>query len=131
MTVVVDSSVWINLLRGAATRDALLLKAALTTRRVILGDLVYLEIMRGVIDGRAASLRRWLEAYEMRSFSSVELAKLAATNYATLRLKGLTVRNSIDMLIGTYCIANKIALLHADRDFDPMEEHLGLKVYRG
>ena len=33
-----------------------------------------------------------------------------------------------DLIIGTYCIANDHTLLHSDRDFDPMERLLGLKV---
>jgi predicted nucleic acid-binding protein len=37
----------------------------------------------------------------------------------------------IAILIGTFCILNHLPLLHADRDFDALEEHLGLVVYRG
>jgi hypothetical protein len=32
------------------------------------------------------------------------------------------------MIIGTFCIANGHALLHDISDFDPMAEHLGLRV---
>jgi predicted nucleic acid-binding protein len=35
---------------------------------------------------------------------------------------------TIDLIIGTYCIEHNHTLLHADRDFDPMETLLGLKV---
>ena len=42
--------------------------------------------------------------------------------------KGITVRKTIDVLIGTYCIENDVALLHDDQDFLPMEQHLGLQV---
>jgi predicted nucleic acid-binding protein len=43
-----------------------------------------------------------------------------------LRRLGITVRKTIDLLIGTYCLANDCALLHSDHDFDPMTRHLGL-----
>ena len=49
-----------------------------------------------------------------------------ARHYRQLRSKGITVRKTIDLVIGTFCIANGHSLLHADRDFEPMEEHLGL-----
>ena len=36
------------------------------------------------------------------------------------------VRKNIDLLIGTWCIENRTALLHNDTDFRPMARHLGL-----
>ena len=49
-------------------------------------------------------------------------------NYRAMRKKGITVRKTIDVLIGTYCIENDVSLLHDDQDFVPMEQHLGLQV---
>jgi hypothetical protein len=40
------------------------------------------------------------------------------------------VRKTIDVMIATYCILHGLELLHADRDFDAMEQHLGLQVCR-
>ncbi|WP_454062674.1 hypothetical protein [Candidatus Nitrospira salsa] len=37
------------------------------------------------------------------------------------------VRKTIDVIIGTYCLAHHIPLLYTDRDFDPMVRYLGLK----
>lgn len=51
----------------------------------------------------------------------------SAANYRTLRSKGITVRKTIDVLIGAFCIANDHVLLHADQDFGPMQTHLGLR----
>ena len=35
-----------------------------------------------------------------------------------------------DLIIATFCIENDFDLLHNDRDFDPMERLLGLRVRR-
>ena len=43
-------------------------------------------------------------------------------------LPAVTVRKTPDLIIGTYCIEHGHPLLHADRDFEPMREHLGLQV---
>ena len=51
-----------------------------------------------------------------------------ARNYRALRAAGCTVRKTPDLIIGTYCIEHGHPLLHADRDFEPMREHLGLQV---
>ncbi len=42
--------------------------------------------------------------------------------------KGITVRKTIDIIIGTYCKIEKIPLLHNDKDFEPMVKYLKLKV---
>jgi hypothetical protein len=46
-----------------------------------------------------------------------------------LRRRGVTVRKTIDVIIASYCILHQIELLHADRDFDAMAQHLGLALY--
>jgi len=55
-----------------------------------------------------------------------ELALKSAMNYRLLRRKGVTVRKTIDVMIGTFCIHHRLPLLHDDRDFDPMVKLLGL-----
>jgi len=45
------------------------------------------------------------------------------------RASGLKTRKeTIDTIIGTFCIEKRIELLHNDRDFDVMVEHLGLEA---
>ena len=56
-----------------------------------------------------------------------ELALRSAQHYRVLRKRGVTVRKTIDVIIGTYCIEHQIPLLHNDRDFIPMVLHLGLR----
>jgi hypothetical protein len=41
---------------------------------------------------------------------------------------GITVGKTIDLIIGTFCIARGHALLAADGDFRPMARHLGLAL---
>jgi predicted nucleic acid-binding protein len=43
-----------------------------------------------------------------------------------VRRRGVTIRKTIDLLIGTWCIENRRPLLHNDSDFHPMARHLGL-----
>src|SRR5262245_7971482 len=50
-----------------------------------------------------------------------DIALAAADNCRRLRKRGFTVRKTIDVLIGTFCIVHGHELLHADRDFDAME----------
>lgn len=62
------------------------------------------------------------------AMSSPDLAIKAAANYRALRGRGHTVRKTVDLLVGTFCVERGLALLHRDRDFEPMARHLGLAV---
>ena len=57
-----------------------------------------------------------------------EIALASAINHRLLRRQGITARKSVDVIIATFCIRNGHVLLHADRDFEPMIEHLGLRT---
>ena len=64
------------------------------------------------------------------TIGGVDLALRSAEAYRTLRRQGITIRKTIDCLIATFAIANDMVLHHNDRDFDPFEAHLGLRVVR-
>jgi predicted nucleic acid-binding protein len=59
-----------------------------------------------------------------------DIALKSAINFRFLRKNGITIRKTADIIIGTFCIENELPLLHNDRDFDPMEKHLGLRIYK-
>jgi predicted nucleic acid-binding protein len=96
---------------------------------LLIGDLILCEVLRGIPDPREHALvKDVLLSFEMVAIGGVDLALGAADHYGALRRLGVTVRKTIDLLIGTYCIATGCALLHSDRDFDPMREQLGLRA---
>jgi hypothetical protein len=57
-----------------------------------------------------------------------QVAVQSAQNYRALRKRGVTVRKTIDVIIGTFCILEGLSLLHDDHDFDPMATHFSLKM---
>lgn len=127
----VDTSVWVNYFNGQATPEAELLERLLGTERLLIGDLILVEVLQGFrsdLDFHRA--RRHFEALEFRPMAGREIAIAAAQNYRTLRAKGVTVRKTIDALIATFCIRHGHMLLHSDRDFDGFERHLGLRVLK-
>jgi predicted nucleic acid-binding protein len=140
MRVLIDSTVWIDHLRGMRTRETAILGVLLawldpeserrdreTSANPLVGDLILCEVLRGIPDpGEYALVKDALLSFEVVTIGGVDLALAAADHYRALRRLGITVRKTIDLLIGAYCIANKCALLHSDRDFDPMTRHLGL-----
>jgi hypothetical protein len=94
-----------------------------------MGDLIMCEILRGAPSDRdAIKIEALLRASEVVGMVDDDLAVDAARNYRALRARGITIRKTIDLLIGTFCISEGLPLLHRDRDFDAMEQHLGLQV---
>lgn len=129
--IVVDSSVWIANLRGSDSDAVRKLRAYAENDdgQLLVGDLVLLEVLQGARDeAHAARIERNLRRYPVAAMLDDRLAVRAARNYRSLRGRGITVRKTIDMVIGTFCIEGGHTLMHDDRDFDPMVQHLGLQV---
>ena len=127
--VLVDTSVWIDAFNGNKTWQVETLSDLLGKKRVILGDIILTEILEGIRnDNDFEKTKTILNKFPCLNLLGKEIAIKAARNYRLLRKKGITIRKTIDVIIGTFCIAEKIPLLHDDKDFDPMVEHLGLKT---
>jgi len=129
--VVVDTSVWVDLLADRQTPQVALLGGVGDREQIAVGDLVLCEVAQGT----RSEAERTMALQELFRFVIVEMvgvrnALAAADNYRALRRMGTTVRGAIDCLIATYCIENRLPLLHNDGDFDPFEQHLGLQVVR-
>jgi hypothetical protein len=139
--VLVDSSVWIDHLRGIDSRETQLLRSwlhLLDPRRpdldeppvaVLVGDVVLLEVLRGIEhDEQRRRVREALLAFDVVRIGGMATALAAAEHYVALRRLGQTVRKAIDCLIGAWCIRQAVPLLQADRDFLPLARHRGLEL---
>jgi predicted nucleic acid-binding protein len=125
--IVVDSSVWIDFLNGRDAPHVKRLRAIIGTEEVIVGDLMLCEVLQGLDDERTArEVEGLLRRFELVSMAGEAIAVTAARNFRSLRRRGITVRKTIDLLIGTWCIENRRPLLHNDSDFQPMARYLGL-----
>ena len=126
---IVDTTVWIDYLRGAANPHTDWLDRELNRQRLGLTDLILCEILQGIVgDSAFKRVRRDLSRFEVFYTGGEALAVAAARNYRSLRSSGHTVRKTIDCLIATFCLTARHSLLHRDHDFDPFEKYLGLRV---
>ncbi len=129
--VVVDTTVWVDYFNGVESRQVARLDQLLGERILVVGDLILAELLQGFAsDGDARKALELLEPLEFVEMAGRDVAIESARNYRHLRRKGATVRKTMDMLIGTYCLMNGHELLHDDRDFDVMARHLGLRTLR-
>jgi predicted nucleic acid-binding protein len=129
--IIADTSVWIDYVRGVQSIQTDLLDYELLHDRVATGDIIIVEFLQGFREEKDVKIaKRIMDRLEYYDFLGKEMAIVSADNYRKLRKNGITVRKTIDVMIATFCIGKGFELLHNDRDFDPMEEILGLKIKR-
>jgi len=127
--ILVDSSVWIDYFNGNSTEAVEYLEVALGKEDLIIGDLILTEVLQGFkSDKDFDTAKDLLTSFDVHNLLNEDIAIKSADNFRILRKKGLTVRKTIDVIIATYCIEHHISLLHADKDFTPFANHLGLRI---
>ncbi len=126
--IFVDSSVWIDYFNGKSTPEVMKLDSLLGVESISTGDLILVEVLQGFRNDKdykiAKNLITSLTVFNLLDSNS---AIKSANNFRALRKKGITVRKTVDSIIATFCIQNKLSLLHSDKDFKPFHKHLRLK----
>ncbi len=123
--ILVDTSAWIDWLRGSATPSAAALDRVLDNAlpHGITG-VIYQEILQGARS--ESSLRRLAEYFGSQRFywpiDPVQTHRDAAALYQACRAAGLTIRSTIDCFIAQLAIEHDLLVLHGDRDFERMAE---------
>jgi len=127
--VIVDTSAWIEYLGDGVPAIVNKVDLCLDQDLVGIGDLIYCEVMQGIRSPRerreVSGLLLSLPQFDMAGFT---MAEKSASNYRLLRSKGVTVRKTIDVLIGTFCAEHGLQIIHHDSDFDLMAKHIGLDI---
>ena len=129
--VLVNTTVWIDLFSGHSTPEVCELERLITEGgEVSTCGVVLTEVLRGIRSD--ADYRHTLGRFDAFVFLSMSRQTFvaAADMYRSLRRLGVTIRKSVDCMIAAVSIENDVALLHHDRDFDPIEKHCGLKVIK-
>ena len=118
--MLVDSSVWIEFLRG--TRSApteILVEALKQAAPVWTAPPVLQEVLQGA--DTPERFARWdttlADLPLLADADPRSLAREAARLYARCRWQGITIRSANDCLIAQYAVRNEVPLLHQDRDF--------------
>ena len=129
--VIVDSTVWVDYVNGKSNEETRLLETKIGLEDIGLTDLILCEVLQGLRGAREfEEVRAQLLEFSVFQTGGTGMAVETALNYQKLRAKGFTVRKTIDCWIATFCIREGHELLHRDRDFDPFESELGLRVVR-
>ena len=125
--ILVDSRVWIDYFRGVDSQQSDLLDMMLGTELVAVGDLILTEVLQGFRhDEDFEQASELFSALTIFNMLGQEIALASAENYQYLLKQGFTVLRTVDVIIATFCIEQRIPLLFSDKDFILFVERLGL-----
>ncbi len=129
--IVVDTSVWVELLRGTGHPTAVTLESLLTSdSEVAVTEVIVMELMAGARSrSHLRELRSRMLAFPVLRLEGFADYEEAALLYRACREGGETVRALTDCLIAVPAIRAGAAVLHNDTDFDAISRHTGLRIY--
>jgi len=118
--ILVDSTVWIDLLRNRETVPVSRLRKLLDMGEATVAPVIVQEVLQGAFDAAAFDkLQRYFTAVPLSGASSSLVLHVAAARlYARACWKGVTPRSPHDCLIAVTAVEEGIPLLHDDRDFE-------------
>ena len=117
--LLVDSSVWIDWLRGADTDAVRFIQQRENHEELAITQMIYLEVLQGVSSDRqfAATQRVLGSQIVLQPQGALKTFEAAARLYRRARQQGLTIRKSTDCLIAAMALEQGAVLVHNDRDF--------------
>jgi predicted nucleic acid-binding protein len=127
--ILVDSSAWIEYLRGTESATNVRVRALELTPQLAMTDVVVMELRAGArSDRERAQLRTFISSFDFLAVAGVQDFEHAADLYRACRRNGETVRKMTDCLIAAVAIRNDVPVLHHDIDFDVLARHTPLRV---
>jgi len=114
--ILVDTSVWIDFLSlrpGPAGRE--LRRMIESTEPVVLAGIIVTEILQGLVRD-AATIEKFLAQWDLIEPAAFQTYVRAADLYRETWVHGLTL-TTVDALIATLTIENRVRLFTLDKDF--------------
>jgi predicted nucleic acid-binding protein len=127
--ILVDTSVWIDIFSGRNTAHVAMLESLMENREdICLYGVILTEILKGIRNDKEYKKTESVLSDLIFLPMNYETFLLSSNICRTLRVKGITIRNSVDCMIAAVCIENNVHLLHNDRDFDLITQYFDLRV---
>lgn len=130
-TILADTSAWGEMYRGTGSpTDIAMCELLEGPPRLAVTEPVVMELLAsGRPTRQLTTMRRRLLAFRMLRVGGLETYEVAAAIRRTCRAQGETVRSLVDCLIAAVAIREGVTVLAADRDFDVIARHTGLRIF--
>ena len=128
--ILVDTSVWIDFLRGRDTVHRRTLHGLIENDEdLCITGIILTEILQGIKDDRVNDeIKEYLLEFPLYNPTNIDTYIEAAKLYRKCAKKGKAVRKTIDCIIAAIAIENGLVVFHNDMDFDHIAECAGLKT---
>ncbi len=126
--ILIDTSAWIEFLRGTASPICEEVDRLLAVD-IAICDPIRMEVLAGARDEVHVRQLRGLLARATVLPTGPADYEAAAALYRVCRRRGEPVRRLIDCLIGAIAVREGVAVLHADTDFDALARHTALEIH--
>jgi predicted nucleic acid-binding protein len=129
--ILVDTSVWIDFFRGAATPEAdRLAKAFSLQEDLCVCGPILMEILQGIV--RPADYHTTNQLLQPLLYLPLRRKTYhqAAALYRIARSRGKIIRNSLDCLIAACAMEHKVPLLQKDRDYAVLASLFNLNLLK-
>jgi predicted nucleic acid-binding protein len=124
-SVLIDTSVWIDALRGKTSKIVAKTQGLLNDDRVLTCGPVIFEIKRGIRPKERKKILPLFDALIRLSFDEA-VWDLAGDLDALLRRKGITIP-PMDIIIAQICLYHKVSIFTLDQHFQSVP---GLKLFK-
>jgi hypothetical protein len=130
-SVLVDSSVWISVLRGGVPElRERLARAADAEAGLAMTEPIAMELLAGGAGTSLPQIERLVDGLHMLEVDPLVDFRAAAALARACRADGRTVRSLLDCLIAAVAIRHDAVLVHRDRDFDALATVSPLRAER-
>lgn len=115
--MLVDSCVWIDFFNGRDNPQVEILRQALRSDKIVIGDLVRLEVLRGYRNARMATrVGDLLDIYSMARLADATRIEAALRLDRAMQDIGRRM-STVDLLIASWCATEEVPLLTRDAAF--------------
>lgn len=126
--LLIDTSIWIEVLRDKSKVKVVKLKKIIAERDYYLPIFTKMELLQGCKDEvEWAKMSSYLAVQNYLKPDYDSIWENSARLYFELRRQGITIRSNIDCAIAIIAIENNLTLYHCDRDFEAIAKHTVLK----
>ncbi len=127
--ILVDTSIWIDFFHHNSEKAYVIkLKEMMSYEEIAICDVILMEILQGIRDEKQHQLIKdyllYLPCLEINQTTYLTAAQI----YRDLRIRGITIRKSIDCIIAAVALQHQCELLHNDRDFEMIAKHFPLQL---
>lgn len=127
--ILVDTSAWVDYLRGADSTATGRLRELLGTapETVATCEPVAMELLAGAAEHQVGPLERLVNGLPVLPLDPSVDFRSAAVVYRAARRSGRTVRSTVDCLIAAVAIRHQVPVLHRDADYEVIADVTALQ----